>query len=203
MIGIINYGLGNLGSIQNMIKKVGGKSEIIDTPDKIDRITKLILPGVGAYDRGMKLLNDKSWRETLDSLVLKKGMPTLGICLGMQLMTNSSQEGELKGLGWIDAETIKFEFSNGSLKIPHMGWNIAIASKYSSLIPNQDLERRFYFVHSYYVKLKYKSDSLFETNYGHQFTSGFERDNIIGVQFHPEKSHKFGMELMRNFVEKY
>jgi len=201
MITIIDYGLGNLGSISNMIKKIGYKSVVSSDIEDIKRAKKLVLPGVGSFDKGMSLLKEKKFIEVLNQKVLKEKTPILGICLGMQLMTKSSQEGKLDGLGWIDAQTIKFK--SDSLKIPHMGWNIVKPKKESKLFNELNNEKRYYFVHSYYVDVNQNEDILTTTPYGHEFVSTFEKENIIGVQFHPEKSHRFGMELFKNFLENY
>ena len=201
MITIIDYGMGNLGSIANMIKKVGHKSIITSDIEEIKKARKLILPGVGAFDNGMKHLKDSDLIEVLNKKVLIEKTPILGICLGMQLMTNSSEEGNINGLGWVDAQAKKFV--SDELKIPHMGWNIVKHKKTSKLFDENGTEKRFYFVHSYCVSCNNKDDILTTTPYGHDFISSFEKENIIGVQFHPEKSHKFGMNLIRNFVENY
>jgi len=199
MVGIVNYGMGNLGSIQNMLKKIGVPSLILNDALELDKVTKLILPGVGAFDNGILELRKSKWIETLNHLVLQEKMPILGICLGMQLMTNKSEEGNEAGLGWINAETVKFRFEDNQLKIPHMGWNIVTPTTESSLFNLAYEELRFYHVHSYYVKLKDPTDEIAVTNYGTPFTCAFRKENIWGVQFHPEKSHKFGMEMFRNF----
>jgi len=201
MTTIIDYGMGNLGSIANMIKKVGHKSIITSDLEEIKNATKLILPGVGSFDNGMRNLAELGLIEVLNQKVLVEKTPILGICLGMQLMTKSSEEGNLAGLGWVDAQTKKFV--SDILKIPHMGWNIIKHQKESKLFDEMESEKRFYFVHSYYVDANQKEDILFVTPYGHDFVSAFERENITGAQFHPEKSHKFGMSLIKNFVEKY
>ncbi|RZL50379.1 MAG: imidazole glycerol phosphate synthase subunit HisH [Pedobacter sp.] len=203
MIHIIDYGLGNLGSIKNMLKKIGYDSTIIANPDDLKKSTKIILPGVGAFDTGIKNLTDGGWIEPLSKKVLVEKVPTLGICLGMQLMCKNSEEGVLPGLAWVNAEVKKFNFESTSLKIPHMGWNDVFSAKNSKLTQDDFTERRFYFVHSYYVTVANQDQVLFSTNYGSQFNSAFEKDNIIGVQFHPEKSHKFGLSLLKNFIEKY
>lgn len=202
MIGIINYGLGNLGSIKNMVRKAGGESIILERPDELHQVSKIILPGVGAFDTGMTRLRDGLWIDALTRKVLVEKAPVLGICLGMQLMTNGSEEGILPGLGWVPGKVVRFKPENTSLKVPHMGWNITLECKLSNIYSMND-EKRFYFVHSYYVKLENFEDTLFTTKYGENFVSGFERDNILGVQFHPEKSHKFGMHLFENFVKRY
>jgi glutamine amidotransferase len=202
MIYIIDYGLGNLGSIQNMIKRVGGESKIIDNPNLLMNPTKIILPGVGAFDTGMKKLNENNWLSVLNNEVLVNKIPVLGICLGMQLMTNSSEEGNLKGLGWIDANVKKFIFDSNLYKIPHMGWNRVKVAKDSYLFDSTETHK-FYFVHSYYVETNNPSDNLLYSNYGNEFVSAFQKDNIIGLQFHPEKSHKFGINLFNKFINKY
>lgn len=202
MIYIIDYGLGNLGSIQNMIKRVGGESKIIDNPNQLTNPTKIILPGVGAFDTGMKKLNENNWISVLNNEVLVNKIPVLGICLGMQLMTNSSEEGNLKGLGWIDANVKKFIFDNNSYKIPHMGWNRVKVAKDSYLFDITE-SNKFYFVHSYYVETNNPSDNLLYSNYGNEFVSAFQKENIIGLQFHPEKSHKFGINLFNKFINQY
>ena len=201
MLTIIDYGMGNLGSIANMIKKVGGKCIISSNLDELRNADKLILPGVGAFDNGIKNLKKNGIFDIINKKVLIDKTPILGICLGMQLMTKSSEEGTEEGLSWVNAETIKFK--NQDLKIPHMGWNTIEVQKQSNLIEKSEIESRFYFVHSYYVKSNEKNDVLTSTTYGNEFVSSFEKENIIGVQFHPEKSHKFGMKLFQNFIEKY
>ena len=201
MIVVIDYGMGNLGSIANMIKKVGHKCLVSSDLKDITNATKLILPGVGSFDNGMKNLKERGMIEVLNQKVLADKTPILGICLGMQLMTKSSEEGKLSGLGWVDAQTKKFV--SDTLKIPHMGWNIIKHQKSSKLFDEYESEKRFYFVHSYYVDANQKKDILTTTPYTHDFVSSFEKENIIGAQFHTEKSHKFGMNLLKNFVEKY
>jgi glutamine amidotransferase len=201
MITIVDYGLGNLGSILNLLKKIGAPAKLSTSKLDIEKADKLILPGVGSFDNGMNLLRERDFIDVLNWKALEEKVPTLGICLGMQLLGNSSEEGSEKGLGWIDANTIKFKFdtNNSHLKVPHMGWNLVKEVKKSIL--NQDIyeEPRFYFVHSYHVKCKNPQDELLRTNYGFEFTSAVEKGNIMGVQFHPEKSHKFGMQLLSNF----
>jgi glutamine amidotransferase len=193
--------MGNLASIQNMIKKIGEKAEISSNPKDILNASKLILPGVGAFERGIKNIKDLNLIDSLNEAVLVKKIPILGICLGMQLMTNFSEEGNVEGLKWIDARTIKFRLDN-QFKIPHIGWTNVKTEKNSKLI-NGIEENRFYFVHSYHVICSSKNDILLTAEYGYSFVAGFEKDNIIGVQFHPEKSHKFGMQLFRNFLMNY
>ncbi|MBX2903722.1 MAG: imidazole glycerol phosphate synthase subunit HisH [Chitinophagales bacterium] len=197
MIYIIDYGVGNLGSIANMIDYLDGQSTITNDINLIEKAEKIILPGVGAFDYGMKKLKAQNLPPVLNHLVLEKKIPVLGICLGMQLITKKSEEGVEDGLGWIDAETIKFP---SHLRVPNMGWNYVAQAKKSKLFNLTDEETRFYFVHSYYVKCNSSNDILFTADYEITYTCGFEKENIYGVQFHPEKSHRFGKELMRNFI---
>ncbi len=205
MITIVDYGMGNVGSIKNMLKKVGYSSIITSQISEIKNATKLILPGVGSFDNSVKQLSDLNLIETLTEKVLDEKIPVMGICLGMQLMTKNSEEGTLGGLGWINAKTIKFKFKqDSSLKVPHMGWNIVKIEKESKIFQGMyDHENRFYFVHSYHVVCDNPEDVLTSTFYDYNFTSAFEKDNIIGVQFHPEKSHKFGMQILKNFAENF
>ncbi|MCB0402022.1 MAG: imidazole glycerol phosphate synthase subunit HisH [Flavobacteriales bacterium] len=200
MLVIIDYGIGNIGSIQNMLKKIGVQGVFSGDKQVIEKATKLILPGVGAFDKGMTCLNNSGLIPLLNQKVLDEKVPCMGICLGMQLMTKRSDEGQLDGLGWFDAETRKFELDRG-YKIPHMGWNYADPVKNTPVTAGLAEDSRYYFVHSYYVSCNQKQDEMLKTNYGGlDFTSGISRDNIYGVQFHPEKSHKYGMALLKNFV---
>ncbi len=201
MIVIIDYGMGNIGSILNMLKKIGASGTISSNPDVIRKADKLILPGVGSFDQGMANLERLGLVPVLNKKVAA-GTPVLGICLGMQLMTKSSEEGKAAGLGWIEARTVRFRHDPSSkLKVPHMGWNLVTQKKESALLRDMYPEPRFYFVHSYHAVCSDPQDVLTATPYGYEFTSAFQRGNIFGVQFHPEKSHKFGMKLLRNFAE--
>lgn len=200
MITIVDYGLGNLGSIKNMFKRVGVKAEIQSDLGTIAGAEKILLPGVGKFDAAMARINETGLRSVLDRKALEEKVPVLGICLGMQLLTNGSEEGELAGLGWIDADAKRFP-KDEKLKVPHMGWNLVCQSSPSSLIELLPEEPRFYFVHSYYVQVNNFANSLFKTTYGLEFDSGVVSENIYGVQFHPEKSHKFGMALFKRFAE--
>jgi len=204
MITIIDYKTGNLGSIQNILKRIGEESVITSDKDQIERATKIILPGVGAFDTGMRNLLELDLIDILNRKVKVEKIPVLGICLGMQLLSNGSEEGSLPGLGWIDAETIRFRFENTvEYKIPHMGWNFIRQHKDSKLFENMYSDARFYFVHSYFFRSNIEEDVLLSTTYEIEFTSAIEKGNILGVQFHPEKSHKFGMRLLKNFVDFY
>lgn len=200
MIVIIDYGIGNLASVLNMFKKIGTKDVMISgDPDQIYKADKILLPGVGAFDTGMANLENSNLIPVLQSKVLKEKVPLLGICLGMQLLTNKSEEGLKAGLGFIDAETIKFKFTpQQNLKIPHMGWNYIKVQQQNKLIA-LDTKHRFYFVHSYYVKCNNLENSIATANYGLDFSCMINRENIYGAQFHPEKSLKFGMEILSNF----
>ena len=201
-IKIINYNCGNPASIIRMIEKVGGTAQLINKPEELEKAEKIILPGVGAFDHGMKNLIDMGWKDPLNEAVLKKKVLVLGICLGMQLLCDSSEEGVLPGLGWIEAEVKKFKFNeNSKLKIPHMGWNIVKPTKKSLLFDEGLDERRFYHVHSYRAVCKDINNITATASYGYEFATALEKDNILGVQFHPEKSHRFGMELMKKFMD--
>lgn len=202
MIAIIDYGMGNLGSIANMVKKVGAEAVITSDRSVIEKADKMILPGVGAFDNGMRNLEALGLSDVLNRKALEEKVPVLGICLGMQLITNGSEEGDRAGLGWIDAETLKFKFENGdsALKVPHMGWNSVTIKQPDGIFNDMPDEPKFYFVHSYYVKCSNESDVLATTHYGFDFHSSVKRGNICGTQFHPEKSHKFGVKVFQNFV---
>jgi glutamine amidotransferase len=202
MITIVNYGLGNLGSISNMLKKIGVKSQINSDHEEIEKAQKIILPGVGHFDRAMERIGQLGLKEILNQKALKEKVPVLGICLGMQIITKSSEEGQLPGLGWVPAKTVRFGFSKESnLKIPHMGWNLVQRSAPSPLTENFEPEHRFYFVHSYHARVEDEKYSILKTEYGYLFDSAIQNDNIFGVQFHPEKSHRFGMRLLENFAK--
>jgi glutamine amidotransferase len=203
MIVIVDYGMGNLGSIKNMVNKIGSEAVITSEHNLIETAEKIILPGVGAFDAGMSNLAQLNLIPLLNKKVLEEKIPVLGICLGMQLFSNNSEEGKLAGLKWIDAETVRFNFTgeNLKLKIPHMGWNTVKLCKQSKLTSDIGEEPRFYFVHSYHVQCRNDEDALLKTFYGIEFTSALQKGNIYGVQFHPEKSHKFGMQLLKNFIE--
>lgn len=206
MIVIIDYGMGNLGSIKNMLTKIGSESIISSDLNLISSASKLILPGVGSFDTGMRNLENLGIINVLKQRVLINKTPILGVCLGLQLMTNSSEEGDLKGLGWFDASTVRFNTSivNDKLLLPNIGWrDVEINKKKTKLGESMYIDPRFYFVHSYHLIANRESEVSMSSNYGYDFTVGLERDNILGVQFHPEKSHKYGMKLFENFVSYY
>lgn len=202
MVVVIDYGMGNLGSILNMMKKIGAPAVISSKISDIEKADKLILPGVGAFDNGMKNLSERGLIHVLNNKVIKDATPILGICLGMQLFAKRSEEGILDGLGWIDAETVRFRFEGDKtgLKIPHMGWNYLKIAREHHLFGDLGDNPRFYFVHSYHVVCNSSEDVLATTYYGYDFVSSINRGNIFGVQFHPEKSHKFGMRLLTNWA---
>lgn len=204
MISIIDYGAGNVGSIQNMLKRIGHKSVITSNIQDIENATKIILPGVGSFDYGMQQLTERKIIDVLNRKVLDQKTPILGICLGVQFFTRKSEEGKLAGLGWFDAETVKFHFDKKELlKIPNMGWHNVYKKRDSKILNSLPDESRFYFVHSYHLKCCNENDEILAANYGYEYTCAIEKENIVGVQFHPEKSHKFGMQLLQNFVELY
>lgn len=195
---IVDYGMGNVGSVLNMFKRIGVEAEITADLEQIADAKKILLPGVGAFDHAMRRIVDAGFKEVLDKKALIDKVPILGICLGMQLLTRGSEEGILPGLGWIAADTIKFPPMPG-LKVPHMGWNLVKPITPCILTAALPEESRYYFVHSYYVKTDKEENSILRTTHGVEFDSGIHAGNIYGTQFHPEKSHRFGMELLKNF----
>jgi imidazole glycerol-phosphate synthase subunit HisH len=200
MIAIIDYGMGNLGSIYNMFKKVGADSMITSSHEKIAKADKLVLPGVGSFDAAMKRIHDNNYFDLLNELVLVEKKQVLGICLGMQLLFESSEEGQLPGFSWIKGEVMNFKSRiPGSMKIPHMGWNDVTIINKSPLTKGFSNEMRFYFVHSYYAKVFDTENQMMICDYGISFDSAVHHENIYGVQFHPEKSHRYGMQLLKNF----
>jgi glutamine amidotransferase len=205
MITIVDYKVGNLGSIANMLKKIGVKSQVTSDRNIIEMAEKLILPGVGAFDNGMNNLTELGLVEILNKKVLGEKVPILGICLGTQLFTKGSEEGNKKGLGWLDADTVKFDVLklDEKLKIPNMGWNFVKQKKESRLFEGMYPEPKFYFVHAYHLLCHVDENRLADSVFGYSYCSAIERDNIVGVQFHPEKSHKYGMKLLKNFADNY
>ena len=204
-VAIVDYGMGNVGSIRNMLRKVGARPVVASSPEALDGAEKIVLPGVGSFDQGMEKLKASGFSDALEHLVIQNGVPILGICLGMQLFTRASEEGNLPGLGWLNARTVRFQRDRipAALRIPHMGWNTVFARKSSPLLDGLSDEQRFYFLHSYHVVCETDADILTETEYGYPFVSAFSRGNILGAQFHPEKSHNFGMTFFRRFVEAF
>lgn len=198
---IIDYGMGNLRSVVKKIETTGKEVLVSDSHEEILKASKLILPGVGHFENGMLKLKEKGLVEILNMKVLKAKTPILGICLGMQLLTKTSEEGNVDGLGWIDAETVRFRLDGVRQKVPHMGWNTVICRKESVLIKNIPDNSSYYFVHSYYVRCNNEEDILGVTDYGHPFVSMVQRGNIFGTQFHPEKSHEWGERMIKNFLD--
>ena len=202
MIAIIDYQMGNVGSIVNMLKRVGASAVITADPEQIIAADKLILPGVGAFDKGMSRLRSSGLIPVLNEKVLVQKTPILGICLGMQLLGTSSEEGSETGLGWINARNVRFRFDgkNANLKIPHMGWNSVRPVQRETLFHDLEEDHGFYFVHSYHLVCERNEDVLAWAHYGYDFPAAVESDNIAGTQFHPEKSHKHGMRVLRSFA---
>ena len=206
MITIIDYGVGNLNSIRNMLKKIGVDSVISSEPSAIESAEKLILPGIGSYEYGMKKLRGSTFFDTLQQKVLENKTPILGVCLGAQLLLNGSEEGEpVAGLGWIEGKAVRFDqtLMADNFKVPHMGWNELQIKKESRLFTDVRPDHRYYFVHAYHMVCNHEADILAESNYSYNFVAAVEKQHIVGVQFHPEKSHKFGMKLYENFIKFY
>lgn len=203
MIAVIDSGMGNVGSVANMLGRIGAKACIASNTDDILKADKLILPGVGAFDRAVESLQESGFIPAITEKVLEAETPILGICLGMQLLSRGSEEGCLPGLGWIDAETVRFKFEEeySEFKLPHMGWNSIDVCRASPLLDGLEQGSRFYFVHSYHVRCADESSVLAVSRYGVQFHSAIMNGHVMGTQFHPEKSHKFGMRLLSNFAK--
>jgi len=200
MITIINYGMGNLGSVKKAFELLNCKIEISNNPEKIRTANKLVLPGVGQFKAGMQNLNNMNLIDSLNEVVTVKKKPILGICLGMQLFANYSEEGGAMGLGWIDADVVKFVKINNNQKIPHMGWNSIRQLKECPILDINDNSFEFYFVHSYYFKANDVNNIIAITKYYYNFVSVVQKENIFGVQFHPEKSHDDGRYLLNKFI---
>lgn len=201
MIGIINYGMGNLHSVYKAFRRLGVEVMLIDSPEGIEKVDKIVLPGVGDFKKGMENLRTSGFIESINKQVIENKIPLLGICLGMQLLTTFSEEGDVTGLGFIDAKTIHFKNLNipDNFKIPHIGWNNIITMNQSELLLHSNNEM-VYFVHSYAVVCDDPANIICETNYGITFHSGIQKENIYGLQFHPEKSHKAGLQILQNFI---
>ena len=201
MVTIIDYGVGNVFAFQNVFKRLNIPSKIAKCENDLMDSSKLILPGVGHFDYAMSQLNKSGMRNRLNELVLIENVPVIGICVGMQMMSRKSDEGILDGLGWIDAEVKKFDESTIShhTKLPHMGWNDVTPNKNHPLFRGLEQEAIFYFLHSFYFKCLDEKNSISKTDYGINFSSSVQHNNIYGIQFHPEKSHSFGEKLLENF----
>ena len=196
---IVDYGMGNLGSVLNMLKRIGAPAIVSGERRDVEHARKLILPGVGAFGEAMERINASGLREDLDRKAKEGRTPILGICLGMQLLTRGSEEGGAPGLGWIAGEARRFP-PGGPLKVPHMGWNGVRPTRASALLEGLEVDARFYFVHSYFVAVDRPEDTLLKTTYGQEFDSAVQSGNIYGAQFHPEKSHRFGKRFLSNFA---
>ncbi|HRP89091.1 MAG TPA: imidazole glycerol phosphate synthase subunit HisH [Edaphocola sp.] len=203
MITIIDYGVGNINAFVNVYKRMDMPVVIARNQGELKGASKLILPGVGHFDHAMQQLNNSRMRNVLDQLVLENKIPVIGICVGMQMMANSSEEGKEKGLGWINATVKKFEESkiHQVPRLPHMGWNDVKPIKASRLFTGLEKEAIFYFLHSYYFECQHLEDILAYTEYGDEFAAAVQHDNVYGIQFHPEKSHSYGEKLLNNFAK--
>lgn len=203
MIAIIDYGSGNIQAIKNIYKKLKIECKFVSEPTQLNGVDKIILPGVGAFDEAMTQLNKSGMREVLDLMVLEQKIPVLGVCVGMQIMAASSDEGKLDGLGWFDAKVRLFDENiiKHKPKLPHMGWNEIQPKNEHSIFTSIDIEKGFYFLHSYYFECHDDKDILASTYYGDIFHCAVNKDNIFGFQFHPEKSHSNGINLFKNFAE--
>ena len=201
MIAVIDYDVGNVGSIANMLRKAGVEAVITADPEQIERADKIVLAGVGSFDTGMQKLRQHGMVDLLDRRVRDGGTPLLGICLGMQFFGRGSEEGREPGLGWLRAETVRFKLpSDSRLKIPHMGWNALDLAPSVNGSHGIAADARFYFVHSYHMVCEDEGDVFARTTYGYPFVSAVRRGNLFGVQFHPEKSHRFGLAMMERFA---
>lgn len=202
MITLIDYGVGNIFAFQNVYKRLDIPTKIAKSSQDLRDAQKLILPGVGSFDYAMNRLNDSGMREKLDELVLEKKIPVIGICVGMQMMGNRSDEGNEEGLKWIDGDILKFDekLIQHRTKLPHMGWNDVFPVNNHSLFNGLERNAIFYFLHSFYFKCKNPSDSIATSEYGISFSSAVNKDHIFGIQFHPEKSHHYGERLLHNFA---
>lgn len=203
MIRLIDYGVGNINAFLNIYKRLNIEAGKANTPEDVLDATKLILPGVGAFDDAMKRLNQSGMRETLEKAVLVHKIPVIGICVGMQMLAESSEEGSMPGLGWIKGRVKRFDPASIQhvTKFPHMGWNEVTSVRSNPLLGEQGAVGRFYFLHSYYFECCYSTDVLATSEYGHQFASAINREHIYGIQCHPEKSHHFGIGLLQNFAK--
>lgn len=205
MITIVDYGLGNIKAFANVYKRLNIPAFYASTPEQLQQASKIILPGVGAFDHAMHKLNTSGLRETLDNLVLEKKVPVIGICVGMQMMANDSEEGISKGLGWINGTVKRFSYPNEEVAkkhpLPHMGWNDINLVKASALVANLDEYKRFYFLHSYYFQCANTADIVATANYGFDYACIVNHGNVYGIQCHPEKSHHNGVALLKNFAE--
>jgi imidazole glycerol-phosphate synthase subunit HisH len=205
MITIVDYGLGNIKAFANVYKRLNIAACYASTPEQLKQATKIILPGVGAFDHAMHMLNQSGLRNSLDTLVLEQKVPVIGICVGMQMMANNSEEGTSAGLGWINGTVKRFHYPNEDVAkkypLPHMGWNNISPVAASALVANLDDYKRFYFLHSYYFECANSADVVATANYGFDYACIVNHGNVYGIQCHPEKSHHNGVALLKNFAE--
>ena len=203
MIGIIDYGLGNVRAFSNIYHQLNVPHAVVRSPEDLVGVSRVILPGVGAFDQAMKRLQSSGMRDPLERLVREKGCPVLGVCVGMQILMAASEEGVAPGLGWIDGDVVQFrpQAEGERLATPHMGWNTVRPVTSATLFDGLDADSRFYFLHSYFVRCRSTADVLALTDYGGDFACAINHQNIYGVQFHPEKSHGYGIRLLKNFAE--
>lgn len=202
MIAIVDHGYANIQSVDRMLRRINEVPLVIDRPEDIRRADKIILPGIGAFDAPMRRLQELGLVDALTEHAIVRQRPILGICVGMQIMTQRSEEGDAKGLGWIDGECRRFRPPvEAKLRVPHMGWSKVEITPGAELFSEFGNEAKYYFVHSYYVSLRDRSAMAASCNYGVDFCASFQKDNIFGVQFHPEKSHRFGLGLLKAFTE--
>lgn len=206
MIAVLDYGMGNSAAVLNMVRIAGAQAYVCSSPNDLEEASAILLPGVGAFDNGMDKLKNSGFLDVLEKKVIQEKKPFLGICLGMQLLFKKSEEGRLEGLGWLDGDVTKFDFADLALsrpfKVPHMGWNLVMPNNFDCLYAGLEEEARFYFVHSYHVNCENPLDVLAISRYGYEFTCSVHRENIWGAQFHPEKSHQFGIRFFKNFLKK-
>jgi len=198
MIAIIDYGLGNISAFKNLYESIDVPVIVAKSKEDLQNVSKIILPGVGAFDYAMEKLHASGMKETLDYLVLEKKIPVIGICVGMQILAKTSEEGSKEGLGWINAEVRKLPLKP-NFPVPHMGWNTVVPANCSSLFNGLEDDSKFYFLHSYYFFCHDSNNSIATSEYGNEFCCAVQSDNIMGVQFHPEKSHSYGVMLLSNF----
>jgi glutamine amidotransferase len=201
MIVVLDYGMGNAGSVLNMLRKLGVSAVLSESADDVRTAEKLIVPGVGAFDEGMRNLEERGLRPHLEDAVVRRGVPVLGICLGLQLFTRGSEEGTRPGLGWLETETVRFRFGakDSQLRVPHVGWNDVRVLRPTPLFDEETSAWRFYFVHSFHLAGEC-ADAVAMTRYGYEFPAVVVRGNVAGTQFHPEKSHKWGLRLLGSFA---
>lgn len=202
MIGIVDYGLGNVKAFENIYRRLGVAASPVRTPDELELADRLILPGVGAFDWAMDCLNQSGMVEILNRRVLEDQVPVLGVCVGMQIMADSSEEGAMPGLGWISGKVVRFkdEWFNQKTHLPHMGWNQVVSVKDERIFARID-DPQFYFLHSYFYEAADAAHTIATAHYGIEFTAAIRRENIVATQFHPEKSHDWGIAVLKNFAE--